>query len=121
MSEAESEAASSQDLIVEVEALESELDKKILKKDKYKKLWAEEREKNETLKKKHADQVQEKEAEIARLKKRIRELPSDWDLKLRALEVSVVFFLAVILFKVSKAWQIVDLLELLKNYNPGKD
>lgn len=99
MSEADSEPTSSQDLIVEVEALESALDKKILKKDKYKKLLGEEREKNENLKKKHAEEIQEKEAEILRLKKRIRELPSDWDLKLRALEVSFVIFLAVYVSK----------------------
>lgn len=89
VSEVESEVSTAQDLVSEVDDLEKALDRKILKKEKYKKLYAEESKKNESLKKMHAEVLAEKEAEIARLKKRIRELPNDWDLKLRALEKCV--------------------------------
>lgn len=77
----------SRDLDKQIEELESELDKKLTKKQKYKALYKEERGKYEAAKAEHGDELQKKDAEIARLKRRISEIPNEYDLKMRALEV----------------------------------
>ncbi|XP_045210114.1 tax1-binding protein 1 homolog isoform X2 [Mercenaria mercenaria] len=111
VSEADTEMGTSQDLVDEVEEFERDLDEKILKKEKYKKLYKEEQEKIENLIKKHADELQEKDSEIAKLKKRLREVPNEWDLKLRALEKCVT----------EKEMTIEDLNRKLRSCNQGRN
>jgi len=70
----------------EVENLTLELEKKLNKKQQYKELYQTEK----TAKDEMANQLSEKQAEVEKLKARIVEIPNEWDLKLRTLEVSKV-------------------------------
>ena len=70
----------------EVENLTLELEKKLNKKQQYKELYQTEK----TAKDEMAYQLSEKQAEVEKLKARIVEIPNEWDLKLRTLEVSKV-------------------------------
>jgi polyhydroxyalkanoate synthesis regulator phasin len=80
VSEAETEVDVPQDLLREIENLEETLDKKVFKKNKYKQLYKE-------LQEARLKEAKEKDAEIASLKKRLREPTDESDLKIRALQV----------------------------------
>ena len=50
-------------------------------------LYAKEKANTELLIQKHSEEIKEKEALIETMKARIQEIPSTWDMKVRALEV----------------------------------
>ena len=81
VSEAETEIGTPNDLLGEIEQLESDLDKKITKKNKYKQLYKEQQEAR-------LEELKEKDAEIAKLKKKLRDPSFEMDFKIRALEVT---------------------------------
>ncbi|KAL4228663.1 Calcium binding and coiled-coil domain (CALCOCO1) like [Mactra antiquata] len=99
------------DIDKQIEELEAELDKKIVNKQKYKALYKDEKMKNETAKLKYDEELQQKDTEISRLKKRISELPNEYDLKMRALEKCVT----------EKELQIEELNQKLRMCNQGRN
>ena len=80
-----------QEIDRQVEDLEREMEEGLTKKLKYKNLYRRERETNTRLTETHAATMADKNAEIRRLKQRLMEIPSEYDLKMRALEVIRVF------------------------------
>ena len=52
-------------------------------------MYANEKANTELLVQKHAEEMKEKDALIETMKARIQEIPSTWDMKVRALEVRV--------------------------------
>ncbi|XP_060573500.1 tax1-binding protein 1 homolog [Ruditapes philippinarum] len=102
VSEAETEVDVPQDLLREIENLEETLDKKVLKKNKYKQLYKE-------LQEARLKEAKEKDAEIASLKKRLREPTDESDLKIRALQKCVT----------EKEQTIEELNFKLRSYNQG--
>ena len=52
-------------------------------------MYAKEKANTELLVLKHAEEMKEKDALIETMKARIQEIPSTWDMKVRALEVTV--------------------------------
>ena len=72
---------------MQVEDFERELDSRLAKKLKYKNLYKQEREKVEGMRRQSEVELKKKDEEIDRLKKQIKDLPNNWDLKVRALEV----------------------------------
>ena len=80
-----------QELERQVDDFQHELEARQEKKNKYKALYIKEKEKLEGLVEKHAEEIKEKDELIETLKKRIEELPNTWDMKVRALEVKILY------------------------------
>ncbi|KAK3609864.1 hypothetical protein CHS0354_015055 [Potamilus streckersoni] len=69
---------------------EQKMNMHIEKKEKYKKLYNEEKVKNRDLQLEMTEQLKEKDSEILRLRKKIQDMPLDWDYRLRSLEKCVI-------------------------------
>uniref|UniRef100_K1PEY6 Tax1-binding protein 1-like protein B n=1 Tax=Magallana gigas TaxID=29159 RepID=K1PEY6_MAGGI len=73
-------------LQTELDDVSTELQKRNEKKDKYKKMYKEEKERMEVLRRHFHDELRKKDEEIDRLRKRVQEVSMETDIKVRSLE-----------------------------------
>lgn len=73
-------------LQTELDDVSAELQKRNEKKDKYKKMYTEEKERMEVLRRHFHDELRKKDEEIDRLRKRLQEVSMETDMKVRSLE-----------------------------------